>query len=61
MSEAAQIENPLYSVDIYISDKPYNISDYSDFLADLSVDSTTGRMTKYKNSLPIISGSKGGN
>ena len=61
MSEAAQIENPLYSVDIYISDKPYNISDYSDFLTDLSVDSTTGRMTKYKNSLPIISGSKGGN
>ena len=35
--------------------------DYSDFLTDLSVDSTTGRMTKYKNSLPIISGSKGGN
>lgn len=61
MDKSSETVNKLYSVDIYISDKPFTVTDYSSFVSKLTEDDSTHRLTIYDGKSPVVTGSKGGN
>lgn len=63
MSESLVSTTPLYDVDVYISDSPFTITTYKDFIGKLNWDSEDYDAkigAKYDGISPILTGTKGG-